>query len=73
MRIDPEFFPNASLVTASLSKSDVGNTTVSVVGPTRMNYQRIISDMKYFSYIVSKLMLGGGDTEKEKKNGNEEA
>ena len=63
--IDPEFFPNASLITASLGDSEKGNTTISVVGPMRMNYQRILSDMKYFSYIVSKLMLGDGQDKKE--------
>ncbi len=63
VRIDPEFFPNASLITASLGDA---NTSVSVLGPTRMNYQRIISDMKNFSYIVSRLMTG---EEKENQDG----
>lgn len=69
VRIDPEFFPNASLITASLGDTGAGNTSVSVIGPMRMNYQRILSDMKYFSYIVSKLMLGDGQETKENQNG----
>lgn len=68
VRIDPEFFPNSALITASLVKDDVGSTTVSIVGPMRMNYQRILSDMKYFSYIISKLLAG--DNEKEKPHGS---
>lgn len=67
--IDPEFFPNASLITASLGDTGAGNTSISVIGPTRMNYQRILSDMKYFSYIVSKLMLGDAQDKKENQNG----
>jgi transcriptional regulator with XRE-family HTH domain len=67
--IDPEFFPNASLITASLGDVGTGNTSISVIGPTRMNYQRILSDMKYFSYIISKLMLGDGQEKKENYHG----
>lgn len=71
VRIDPEFFPNASLITASLGDNGGGNTTVSVVGPMRMNYQRILSDMKCFSYIVSQLIQGSGQEKKENHNGEQ--
>ena len=69
VRIDPEFFPNASLITASLGDTGAGNTSISSVGPMRMNYQRILSDMKYFSYIVSRLMQGDGQEKKENYHG----
>lgn len=56
--IDPDFFPNSALITTSLAHFDGGKTTLSVVGPMRLNYSKIITDLKYFSDIVSKLILG---------------
>ena len=65
VHIDPELFPSATLLTASIGNEESGKATLSVVGPMRINYARIIADFKYFSEIMSKLIQGMTEDEKE--------
>lgn len=65
VHIDPDIFPNASLLTAAIGNEESGRATLSVVGPMRINYARILADFKYFSEIMSKLIQGMTEEEKE--------
>lgn len=47
--IDPDYLPNSSLITTSISTNENERSTLSVIGPMRMNYSRIISDIKCVS------------------------
>ena len=51
--IDPEYLPSSSLITTSIS-SGGDRSSLSVIGPMRMNYSRIISDIKCITDSLSR-------------------
>jgi len=53
--IDPDYLPDSALITTSIPSSDNGNSTLSVIGPKRMNYSRVISDMRYLTDTLIKM------------------
>lgn len=53
-----EALRDCSLVTATYRVGSHGNGTLGIIGPTRMNYRRVISIMEYMGEVISKMLSG---------------
>ena len=53
-----EALRNCSLVTATYRVGNHGNGTLGIIGPTRMNYRRVVTMMEYMGQVISKLLSG---------------
>ncbi len=51
-----EALRNCSLVTATYRVGPHGNGTLGIIGPTRMNYRRVITMMEYMGQVISKML-----------------
>ncbi len=51
-----EALRSCSLVTATYRVGAHGNGTLGIIGPTRMNYRRVITRMEYMGQVISKML-----------------
>lgn len=62
VRIGPENeleeLKDCSLVTATYKVGNHGTGTLGIIGPTRMNYRRVVSVMEYMGDIISDMLKG---------------
>ena len=56
-----EALQNCSLVTATYRVGNNASGTLGVIGPTRMNYRRVVSMMEYMGEVISKMLSGGNE------------
>ncbi|MBQ3668313.1 MAG: heat-inducible transcription repressor HrcA [Clostridia bacterium] len=49
---------DCSLVTATYRVGDYASGTLGVIGPTRMNYRRVVSMMDFMGNVISKMLSG---------------
>ena len=56
-----------SVVSATYKVDDVCIGTISVLGPTRMDYSKVISSLEYMQKMLEKKMLEESDSKKKKK------
>ena len=65
IRIGPENeieeLKDCSLVTATYRVGNHGTGTLGIIGPTRMNYQRVVTVMDYMGQVISRLLSGDID------------
>ena len=65
VRIGPENetpeFSDCSVVTATYRVGDHTAGTMGIIGPTRMDYARVVSVMNYMGQAIGKLLSGGPD------------
>lgn len=64
IRIGPENeieeLKDCSLVTATYRVGHHGSGTLGIIGPTRMNYRRVLTVMDYMGNVISNLLSGEG-------------
>ncbi len=66
--IDPDYLPDSALITTSIPTSDNSSSTLSVIGPKRMNYSKVISDMRYLTdMLIQKFENSENNSEKGTK------
>lgn len=53
-----EALKDCSLVTATYRVGGHGNGTLGIIGPTRMNYRRVITMMEYMGDVISRMLSG---------------
>ena len=53
-----EALQNCSLVTATYRVGKHGSGTLGIIGPTRMNYRRVVTMMEYIGQVISKMLSG---------------
>ena len=62
IRIGPENeieeLKDCSLVTATYRVGSHGKGTLGIIGPTRMNYRRVLTVMDYMGHVISNLLSG---------------
>ena len=56
-----EELKDCSLVTATYRVGNHGTSTLGIIGPTRMNYQRVVTVMDYMGQVISRLLSGDID------------
>ena len=60
IRIGPENqvpeLNDCSIVTACYRAGDHSTGTLGIIGPTRMNYRRVITMMEYMGQVISKML-----------------
>ena len=49
---------DCSLVTATYRVGNHGNGTLGIIGPTRMNYRRVVTMMEYMGEMISRMLSG---------------
>jgi len=49
---------DCSIVTATYRVGNHGNGTLGIIGPTRMNYRRVVTVMEYMGEVISKMLSG---------------
>lgn len=55
---DIEELKDCSLVTATYRVGAHGNGTLGIIGPTRMNYRRVVTVMEYMGDMISRMLSG---------------
>jgi heat-inducible transcriptional repressor len=57
----PEFY-ESSVVTATYRMGESTRGTLGIIGPTRMNYSRVVSVMSYMGKLISDILNGLSET-----------
>jgi heat-inducible transcriptional repressor len=54
--IGPDFMKDSSVIAAPYRVDGIPSGAIGIIGPTRMNYAKLMSNMKYFSAVLGKLI-----------------
>jgi len=52
------YFHGCSLIVSRYGKKDGPQGRVALLGPTRMNYEKTISTLEYFTELIDEMLVG---------------
>jgi heat-inducible transcriptional repressor len=60
-------FPDSSIVICQYSTGENTGGTVGIIGPTRMDYSKVVSSLEYLAKVMSRMLSGEAAVNKKDK------